>query len=42
MYLCFKIDVHRNDENAIGHIDVHPLQDLYIKCVGLAKPRAGN
>ncbi|CAB4424476.1 unnamed protein product [Rhizophagus irregularis] len=31
-----------NDENAIGHIDVHPLQDLYIKCVGLVKPRAGR
>ncbi|CAI2164217.1 13846_t:CDS:10 [Funneliformis geosporum] len=31
-----------NDDNAIGHIDVHPLQDLYIKCVGLAKPRPGR
>ncbi|CAG8511459.1 6769_t:CDS:10 [Acaulospora morrowiae] len=29
-----------NVDSAIAHIDVHPLQDQYIKSVGLIKPRA--
>ncbi|CAG8687481.1 808_t:CDS:2, partial [Cetraspora pellucida] len=32
----------RNNDNAIAHIDVHPLQDQIIKSVGLVKPRAGR
>ncbi|CAG8442627.1 17245_t:CDS:10 [Dentiscutata heterogama] len=31
-----------NLDNAIAHIDVHPLQDQIIKSVGLVKPRAGR
>ncbi|CAG8496131.1 3220_t:CDS:10, partial [Dentiscutata erythropus] len=31
-----------NHDNAIAHIDVHPLQDQIIKSVGLVKPRAGR